>query len=112
MLKHLVRARGALGAALGAFEVAAPGKIVAADRLDGDPTAVVRVAGAHKLASGAVLLAHRDARIGLSMALAGSVYDALALRAKHASGAAYARLAAVAAIDALLLGFALREARA
>ncbi|MBY0564785.1 MAG: hypothetical protein K2P58_11425 [Hyphomonadaceae bacterium] len=61
--------------------------------------------------SGAALLANGDARISLSVALAGYVYDAAALPAKHANRAAYARLAAVVALDAVLLGVGAAQTR-
>lgn len=103
-----IKLRGAAGLALGAFEMANPQAIVEADKLEADAEPLVRLAGLHKAIVGAGLLSSSDARPWLAAALAGSVYDGLALMAKRASPAAFGRLAAVVLVDALLLA---REAK-
>ena len=98
-----IKLRGAAGLALGAFEMANPQAVVRADHLDAGAEPLVRLAGLHKAIVGAGLLSSGDARPWLAAALAGSVYDGLALMAKRASPAAFGRLAAVVLVDALLL---------
>lgn len=104
-----IKLRGAAGMALGALEMSKPDVVVQADQLDPDAEPLVRLAGLHKAVIGAGLLTASDVRPWLAAALAGSVYDGLALMAKRASPAAYARLAAVVAVDTILLARAMRQ---
>jgi hypothetical protein len=98
-----IAARGALGIALGAFELAYPSVIAQIDRLDARAEGLVRVAGAHKLVAGAGLLTARDARPWLMLALAGAAFDAVSLASKRAKPSALMTVAAMALVDAALL---------
>jgi hypothetical protein len=95
-------ARAIIGFGLGFLEMLAPRRVARAEGLDsGDAsTNLVRIAGAHKLVSAGALAFNDDSRLGYRAALAGSVFDGVALAARRAKPQAFARLAALAAFDA------------
>lgn len=95
--------RGVAGVVLGAYEMARPSQIMRMDGLSEGAKPLVRLAGAHKAVAGAGLIASEDPTPWLAGALAGSAYDGFALAWKQAKPAAYARLAALAVLDLMLL---------
>lgn len=101
--------RAAAGIAFGALEMSQPRTVMQVDHLDQGAEPLVRIAGLHKAVIGAGLLTATDARPWLMAALAGSVYDGIALANKRASAAAYGRLAALVLVDVLLLARANRS---
>jgi hypothetical protein len=103
LVDGLATLRGAAGVLLGVFELVAPHRVTKADGLKGRACGLVRAAGAHKVGAGLGLLTMASKTPVLQVALVGSLFDGMSLVRHRARPAAYARLAAVVAIDAALL---------
>ena len=108
-LQGALYARAAFGIGLGLFELLRPEPVVRADGLNPGSEGLVRVSGLHKLIIGGGLMLAEDKTLWLAAALAGSAFDGACLATDHARPVGYARLAALATVDALLLAGALRE---